>query len=338
MRIVVTLVALSFLVACGPAAKDQALVDVKAYVSQNLTTLKTSASALRAAAPAADSDGWNASADAAALTKMRAEWKKARAAYEHVEGAIAVLFPELDVSSDERYDGFIATEGDDNLFDGEGVTGIHAVERILWSNETPSSVHEFEAGLPYYAPSAFPANATQAGDFKNKLLARLETDIQEMEDGFTPLALDPSAAYRGVIGSMEEQVEKVNKASTGEEESRYAQYTLADMRANVEGGVKTYEAFQKALLEQSGGKALDEKIQAGFDRIEAKYASFTGDALPAVPEHWSAESPSAEHLATPFGQLYSLLQKESDPDDTDSLVHALNESADLLQIPRLPEE
>jgi iron uptake system component EfeO len=323
-------------VSCGSSPEEQALLEVKSYIQDNLDSLHDAAVALQKDAPAPDSDGWSASQDAAAVQKLRADWKKARTAYEHVEGAIAVLFPELDESTDARYDGFIATGPDDNLFDDQGVTGIHAVERILWSDSTPQRVVDFEKGLPYFVPAAFPANENQAREFKEKLLVRLVSDIDEMRTQFGPLALDNSAAFRGVIGSMKEQIEKADKAASGEEESRYAQYTLADMRANVEAGIYTYNAFKPWLLSLEGGKALDTKIATGFKRIQDHYATLPGDALPEVPAQWSSQQPSAQDLATPFGQLYQLLSDESDPDLDTSLVSSMEASADLLGIPRLP--
>lgn len=320
----------------GLPPEDQALLDVKSYIQTNLDALDTAVTDLKNDAPAADADGWNATADAAAVQKMRADWKRARTAYEHVEGAIAILFPELDISTDQRYDGFIATDPDDNLFDGQGVTGIHAAERILWSDSIPQRVVDFEKGLPYYQPAAFPANENQARQFKEELLGRLVTDVGTMKQQFNGLALDSSSAFRGVIGSMGEQIEKANKAASGEEESRYAQYTLADMRANVEAGVSIYAAFQPWLREKDGGEALDAKITAGFQRLQQHYAALSGDALPEVPASWSASNPSAQDLATPFGQLYQGLTAEAEPQQDGSLVHSMNAAADLLGIPRLP--
>lgn len=323
---------------CGApvAPRDQALLDVKRYVQQNLDDLQAATAALQAAAPAPDADGWSATADRAAVDAMRAQWRKARDAYEHVEGAIAVLFPELDASTDERYDGFLSTGGDDNLFDDQGVTGVHAVERILWSDSIPPDVLAFERGLPGYKAAAFPGSAREAEDFKQKLCARLVADVKTMRAEFAPLALDPAAAYRGVIGSMNEQLEKANKAASGEEESRYARYTLADMRANVEAGVQIYGYFRPWLMEK-GGAELDGQIQAGFQRIKDRYAAYPGDALPAVPPTWSSVSPSMTDLSTPFGQLFQLLKREADPDVAGSLVNAMTRSADLLGIPQLAE-
>jgi iron uptake system component EfeO len=318
----------------APTAKDVSLAAVKTYITTNLTALANAAVDLQAAAPAPDADGWNNTADKAAVDAMKAQWSKARAAYEHIEGAIAVLFPELDVSTDERYDGFIEAEPDTNLFDGEGATGIHSIERILWAGETRPEVVAFEMGLPNYKAAAFPKTMQEADDFKNKLCVRLVTDLNKMKDEFAPLVLDPEASYRGVIGSVAEQIEKVTKAETGEEESRYANVTLADMRYNVEGGVATQKAFEPWLLSTPNGAALNAKITAGFKRLSD--ALGTGTQLPPVPPNWMAASPSPADLMTPFGVLYGILKKEADDKDADSLVSAMNLAADALGIKQLP--
>ena len=312
--------------------EKQAVLEVKGMIQVSLDELHDAAIDLQAAAPAPDADGWSAASDAAAVSAMREQWKRARLAYEHVEGAIAVLFPDLDVSTDARYDAFIEVSPDNNLFDDTGVTGAHAIERVLWSDAMPSSVLAFESALPGYKEAAFPMTEAEASDFKNKLCARFVADTKAIRDGFGPLALDASAAYRGVIGSMAEQVEKINKAATGEEESRYAQFTLADMRANVAAGKETYAAFQGWILDK-GGASVDAEILAGFKRIDEAYAQIEGDALPPVPEGWSSEAPPAELLtSTPFGRLFAVLQTEVDPEAQESLVSAMLESADLLGV------
>lgn len=318
------------------AYEKQAILDVKSHVQGQLDKFAAAATALCDAAPEPDADGWSAASDADAVAAMKEQWKIARRTYENVEGAIAVLFPDLDASTDERYDGFIESSPDDNLFDDVGVTGVHGIERILWADAIPADVVTFESALANYRAAAFPATEVEARDFKTKLCARFVNDAKTMRDGFAPLALDAASAYRGVIGSMSEQVEKVNKAATGEEESRYAEFTLTDMRENVAGGRATYGAFQKWLLAKEGGAAFDAKIVAGLDRIEAKYMALEGDALPPVPESWSSEAPTDEQLATPFGELFELLEAESDAERESSLVYVMLQSADLLGIAKLP--
>jgi iron uptake system component EfeO len=311
----------------------QAILDVKALTGAELDALATAAAAIQTAAPAADADGWTSAETAG----MEAAWVDARVAYERVEGAIAVLFPGLDAATDERYDGFIAEGPDEDLFDGDHVTGVHAIERIVWADRHPAYVVAFESSLPDYTPAAFPADAAQSAAFKNDLCARLSVDAADMRDQFAPLALDSAAAFRGVIGSMAEQYEKVALASTGEDESRYAQHTLGDMRANLSGGADIYAAFTPWLVSLEGGEAVDADIQAGFARVEAGYVAIAGDAIPEVPPDWNADAPSEADLATPYGQLFTLLSVEADPTIDGSLVARMTAAADLLGIPQLPE-
>jgi iron uptake system component EfeO len=319
----------------SPESRAQATV--KDQISVQLDNLVAAATMLQAAAPAPDADGWNDATDADAVAAMKTQWHAARVAYERIEGAIAVLFPDLDVSTDERYDGFIADMPDADLFDGTGVTGIHAIERILWAGHAPALVVAFESALDGYVAASFPTSMTEATEFKAGLCQRLVDDVTRMRTQFDALALDTAAAFRGVIGSMGEQVEKITLAETGEEESRYAQNTLADMRANLAGGKATYAAFADWVRSESGGAAIDADITAGFARVQALYDGVQGEALPPVPAGFDPETPTADQLATPYGMIFAGLSRESDANDSASLVARLTAAADLIGIPRLPE-
>ena len=340
-------VALTSTLAACPNAPDvddgtvAARSGVKNYVNQQLIDLHDATVALQAAAPDADADGWNATDDAAAVAAMKAQWKKARLSYERVEGAIAVLFPDLDESTDQRYDGFHESTAftDDNLFDGEGVTGVHAVERILFSDEIPDNVVAFEEGVVgarYVAPS-FPTTEQQADDFKNGLMQRLVDDTATMRDQFADVDLALEAAYRGVLGSVQEQFEKVRLAGDGSDESRYAQHTLADMRANLEGGLAIFESFDGMFDAKDGAEDVHDAIHEAFERVDARYAALDGDAIPAVPATWNPDDPSADDAATAYGSLFLFLQQETNPADADSFVSVFNEGGDMLGIPQLAE-
>jgi iron uptake system component EfeO len=111
---------------------------------------------------------------------------------------------------------------------------------------------------------------------------------------------------------MAEQLEKVTLAATGEDESRYSQATLADMRANLEGGRAIYAELSDWVRSVEGGADIDDRIMAGFDRIEAAYDAIDG------------------------GQLFLLLSEDSDPGIESSLVSDMNRAADLIGIPVLP--
>ncbi len=54
-----------------------------------------------------------------------------------------------------------------------------------------------------------------------------------------------------------------------------------------------------------------------------------------MPDLWSSEDPTSAQLETPFGQLFSLVQRESDDTVEGSLVRSMGEAADLLGIPEL---
>jgi iron uptake system component EfeO len=311
--------------------QDEAVLQVKEMVQTDLSAMHDATEALCAAAPTTATWG------AAEAEPARTEWKQVRNSYERVEGAIAVLFPDLDAATDERYDGFLGAGPDDYLFDGEGVIGVHGIERILWADSHPAEVVAFERGLPGYVPAAFPANQQESDDFRNSLCARLTTDTGTMESEFAPLALDGAAAFRGVIGSMMEQIEKVNLAYSGEDESRYAQYTLADMRANLAGGRDIYSAFGPWLESVEGGSAVHTDIEAGFDRVAAAYASLEGDGIPTVPSTWNPDDPSDIDLGSDYGKLWLLLSAETDPEQPGALVERMVAAADLLGIPQLAE-
>ncbi|MEZ4337025.1 MAG: imelysin family protein [Sandaracinaceae bacterium] len=324
------------LVSCADDPETATTLAVKDYVDAELDALYQGALDLQAAAPTPDADGWNATDDAAALAAMRAAWLRTRVAYEHVEGAIAILFPHIDVAIDQRYDGFVEATPDMDPFDRTGVTGMHAVERILWAGEHPPEVVAFESSILGYEEARFPATEAEARAFRDELLQRLIDDIGTMRDQFAPLALDPAAAFRGVIGSMIEQHEKVRLAATGEDESRYSQLTLADMRANLAGGRSIYGLFRDWVRGAEGGEALDARVVAGLDRVDAAYAAIDGDSLPPVPDGWNPDDPSAEDLATPYGQLFTLVSEEADPAIAGSLVADMNAAARAIGIPLVP--
>lgn len=321
--------------ACATDHEAEATLAVKAYVSTELDALHAAAVDLAAAAPAPDADGWSATEDRAAIEAMREAWVRARVAYEHIEGAIAVLFPHLDVSTDERYDGFIELAPDAALFDGDGVTGMHAIERVLWADAHPPQVIAFESALEHYVPARFPETEAEARAFVEGLAQRLIDDVETMRRDFAPLALDDASAFRGVIGSMAEQLEKVTLAATGEDESRYSQITLGDMRANLEGGRAIYGAFGDWVRAEGGGD-VDARVIAGMDRIGDAYAALDGDSLPPVPEGWNPSAPDAAHLETPYGALFVLLSRESDPLESGSLVADMDAAAETIGIPTLP--
>jgi iron uptake system component EfeO len=213
------------------------------------------------------------------------------------------------------------------------VIGMHGIERILYSNQIPQSVRHFESGLPGYAPARFPATADEAARFKHRLAQRLVSDIRELEAQFAPLELDLAFAFEGLVDLVNEQLEKTDKAASGEEESRYAQTTLRDLRSNQQGVREVYALFRPWLESRAGGSDQHGRVQAAFQRMSLAMEPHVGDGMPAPPEAWSSIRPKAEHRETPFGQLFFFIKEECDEARAGSLHHELRKTAELLGLP-----
>jgi iron uptake system component EfeO len=365
-RISFTLALLTFggLAACAPAADEASRTESPVTVSDvaqppsdsefeaqvvralhdailtDIDTMKSALLEIQAAAPVVEGRGWDLTLDGAAIGQMRAAWERAREAYERIEGVVAPIFPFIDTPLDERYEGFLShlgtTGGDQNLFDGRGVTGMHAIERIIYSNLIPPNVVTSESAIPGYKAAAFPATTREAADFKSLLCGRALSDTTLLRREWDGAVFDASLAFVGLVDLMMEQREKVNKASSNEEESRYSQRTMADLRHNLVGTTRSYEIFapwivSKAAPAEGGlsGKAIDARIRAGFAELAAGYERVSGPSIPAPPKTWSA-SPSAADLGTPFGKLYTLVRASVNPNSETSVVANMNAASGLL--------
>jgi iron uptake system component EfeO len=340
--------AAALLAACGDDPKPKTDAEFKAEIvtgmhdkiAVDLTALVTASTKLRDLAP---DHAWGV-ADAETISKMKDAWKEARVAYEHVEGATAPIFADLDVSMDERYDGFLDAfmqdgGSDDYLFDGEGVTGMHAIERILYAPTIRAEVIDFEDDSDLYVAAAFPATPQEATDFKTKLVQRLIDDAGLLRDQWQPARIDIAAAFQGLEDLMGEQQEKVDLAATGAEESRYSNLTLFDLRNNLAGTKTIYEIFRPWILSKGqAGVDADTKIEAKLAALATLYGT-TNDALPEVPMNWSGDAPSAADLATPFGMLWSTVRANVDATATGSVVFEMNLLYnDVLGFPPQPAE
>jgi iron uptake system component EfeO len=329
-------------------------VDMQTTMQGSLQDLVTSAQALQAAAP---STAWD-NTDPAWAT-MKAAWIKARHDYEHVEGATAPIYPDIDISIDGRVEDFgpslagtlvtDATTGAPactDMFGTSCMSGLHAAERVLWAaqvtaggdvtQETPASVAVYEASLGYVVPQAFPGTDAEALEFKNVLLAKIVADAQTLLSGWTSQNIIVAEAFQGLVGLMNESHEKVSKAGLHEEESRYSQRTMDDLRANLEGTMTIYTLFEPWLASKAGGSEIGAKIQAGFTTLSNVYAEsqFASVAFPTPPSDWSDVDPSAVDLATPFGTLYGAVNTAIDPTTDGSIVFEMNAAATLLSLPQ----
>jgi iron uptake system component EfeO len=330
--------------ACGDSDKSDAdfqadvVVSMHDSIALDLDNMVSAAQQLQAAAP---SHAWSETADATAIDDMRMAWKNTRTAYEHVEGATAPIFGNLDITLDARYDDYLAKlgdAGDTNLFDDKGVTGMHGIERILYALDIRDEVIDFEEDLPGYQPAAYPATTEEAMSFKNVLCQKLVDDAKSLRDQWQPAAIDIGAAYQGLVGLMNEQKEKVNLAATGEEESRYANLTLFDLRNNLDGTLKVYDLFGDWIHSKPDGTAPDSSIQQRLAGLKTLYNTTSGDSLPPVPEDWSSDAPTPANLATPFGVMWSSVHQSVDPNTSGSVVFEMNQIAVLLGFDEFVEE
>jgi iron uptake system component EfeO len=325
-------------VACSsdPDYQKQVVTGMHSALLADVEALHQAAIDLQDAAPSPKGRGWDETMDADAIDAMKKAWLEARGAYERTEGALAPLFPEADAAIDARYDDFLTTlgpDGDADLFDGEGVTGMHAIERILFVKTTPASVVTFEQTLPGYQPAAWPATEEEAHAFKKGLVAQLVTDTGDLATQWQPQKIDLPGAYTGLVDLMNEQREKVRKAASEEEESRYAQRTMADIRDNLDGTEKVYALFRDWLATKPNGDAIDAEVQKAFKSLAATYDAVKGDAIPKPPDSWSSENPSAADLETPFGKLFAAVQEAVDPNKKGSVVDGMIKTAEAVGIP-----
>ena len=130
----------------------------------------------------------------------------------------------------------------------------------------------------------------------------------------------------------------MNKASTGEEESRYSQRTLADIRDNLAGTTTVYDFFQPWLSTKANGRGHRREDRRRFCYLDA-------DPLRDVPgRHDSRAADDVEFASpdgdlymkissTPFGQLYTGVRTAADPNTAGSIVFEMNAAAVALGFP-----
>jgi len=149
--------------------------------------------------------------------------------------------------------------------------------------------------------------------------------------------IDLGSAFQGLVGLMNEQGEKVDLAATGEEESRYANLTLFDLRNNLAGTKLIYDVFRDWVKSKPAGVDPDAKVVAKFATLDALYNTTTDESLPPVPESWSSDSPTTADLATPFGMLWKTVRSNVDKNADGSVVFEMHQIAEMLQFMELPE-
>jgi iron uptake system component EfeO len=270
-----------------------------------------------------------------AIAQMQESWKNARTAYEHVEGAITALFPEVDTTIDGRYEDMLKDlngDGDPDPFDARGFTGMHAIERVLFSTSVRSEVLDFELNnIAGYRPPTYPMTDDDAIEFKTVLVQQFIDDALALRKEWHPAVIDVGAAYQGLMGLMDEQKDKVSLAARGAEESRYANITLFDLRHNVEGTQKVFGLFRAWILSKAAGGTPDSAVQRRLMDLAGVYADM--DAVPLAPKDWNDGDPTVANLATPYGALWKTVHESVDPRSSGSVVFEMNRVATLLGLP-----
>lgn len=337
MSLIAVSAAVGVCAACGGKTdadyRAEVLADMHDAIALELDDLVRACHDLQDAAPPR---AWDAQADATAIARMRDAWRRTRIAYEHVEGATVPLFVDLDYALDARYDDYLAAigpAGDHELFDAVGVTGMHAIERILYAGTIRAAVIALESQLPGYEPARFPRSDDEALAFKTTLVQRLIDDATALRDQWQPTAIDLGQAYRGLVGLMNEQELKIDQAANGAEESRYANITLFDLRNNLAGTKGLYDAFRPWIGSRPTASDAEATIELRFRALTTLYGMFAGDALPPVPAGWSSTEPSPAALATAFGMLWQAVRHEVDPASDGSIVFEMNRIATVLGFP-----
>jgi iron uptake system component EfeO len=337
--VITALAALAALASCTDKSDADYRADVTASmydsIAKDLDSMIVAGLHLQASAP---NRAWSATKDADAINDMQEAWKNMRRSWEHVEGAIAALFPDVDDIIDGRYEAMLGATGDSNLFDATGVIGMHGIERILYATGIKPEVIAFESELDGYEPAAYPATDDEAISFKTVLVQRLIKDASDLRKRWQPVAVDIGTAYQGLVGLMNEQKEKVNLAATGEEESRYANITMFDLRSNLDGTQKAYNLFREWIHSKAAGPNSDSTMRDKFIALEAVYKQTNDDAIPAAPLDWQPEQPTDANLATPFGMLWKNVHESVDPKRGGSVVYEMNRIGGLLGLPPFVEE
>jgi iron uptake system component EfeO len=302
----------------------------KALLVGHAGELHNAVVSLCATAPLPPVFGWSVTTYPAAVDSMRVEWMAAHQAYQGLEGAVSLLFPALAASLDGRYEQALAAGPDEDLFDGKGFVGLHAVERILWADAPPPTA---ETALAGYKPASFPTASDQPQEFRYDLCARLVMDVETLQQQLGALDLGSPNGYDAALRLVERQVTKMVEAGDGFDESRYSNTTLADMRADVAAARATHEVFVPWLSTKPEGFGVELEAAAGFAQLEAAYDGIPGGGLPAVPPvGWSAVDPSAAAAESPFGQLFVTVSAASDVTLQGSLAGAMGTSATLMGI------
>jgi iron uptake system component EfeO len=172
----------------------------------------------------------------------------------------------------------------------------------------------------------------EAAFFKYSLCKRLVADSEALEAGIAVLPLDSPNAYESGTKLIEGQLAKMKAAGEGMDESRYAGFSLADLRENLAAAQENHAIFRGWLRGKDRGVHVDGEISGGFSSLSQAFAAVSGDALPEAPAGWSSVDPTEAMRATPFGAIFLAVSGAANSTVDGSLTHSMDEAADLLGI------
>ena len=176
------------------------------------------------------------------LEKAKSLFPSARAAYERIE-PVAEAFADDDYKIDIREDGIEA---------GKPWTGWHAIEKILWVD-----------------------NTTKGAD---TLAPQLVADTKVLAGKAATLEITPSMIGNGASGLM---TEVATGKITGEED-RYSHTDISDFVANVEGVKAAFQSLEQVATTLGRGARPGHRHQAERSGGRAGQAEEGGRHLPAL--------------------------------------------------------
>ncbi len=201
------------------------------------------------------------------LDEAKAIYPLVRMYFERSE-PIAESFGDLDPRIDNR-------EAD--LEQGEKWTGFHAIEKILWTQNTTKGTEE--------------------------LADQLIADIKELRAKIPTAEVTPELMIQGSVDLLNEvSTTKI----TGEEEI-FSKTDLYDFKANIEGAEKIFEILKPKLTAKNPElvKTLEERFKAVNDLLD-KYKVGDKDYKPytdLTPENTKELAEAVNKLGEPLGQM-----------------------------------
>lgn len=205
------------------------------------------------------------------LDDAKALYPVARMSFERSE-PIAESFGDLDPRIDNR-------EAD--LEQGENWTGFHAIEKILWTQNTTDGTHEL-------------------GD-------KLLSDVKELKAKIPTADVTPKLIIGGAVDLLNEVT---TSKITGEEEI-FSKTDLYDFKANIDGAQKIFEILTPKLTAKK--PELVDELNTKFDEVNRlldshkvgtgykDYDKLTGDEIKALSE-------AVNKLGEPLAQMGVIMQ------------------------------